>query len=109
MEVEEYDIKIKEIESKLDALNENLEQLAEEITKKVKIFSGEWIKDTVNFTVINEANITNSLSKDQLKQLKIKCHELIEVIPNLVEKELKKDVYWKHREVLSSNDIYSYE
>jgi len=102
-----YDALINEKQAQLESLKSMLEEIKQQFIKDSVIFIREWYKITTENYVKTAPDITISLGKEKLKQMKEKVAILIQNAESIANEFLSNpDLWWHLKEI--SEHRYSY-
>ena len=97
-----YDKKIEHLQNLVDNKEKEMDKIYNQFIDATIINSKIWSKKTIEEHVKINYQITLSRKDNTLKTLKKECANLIEQMPDIVEKNLNRDGYWIHNQSIAS-------
>ncbi len=105
--VEELENEIKNLENRIEKMRNSMEKSIKQFIEAAKFFSAGEANKIFN-SRLTKGEYLVEMEDEELKQLKLKCKNLIAEIPYKVEIELNKDKFWEHRKIKHTDEIDSH-
>jgi len=96
-DIEDLDGLIQKKESELQPLCSRMEQLRQQFTHETVKFAAEWYKETAKQYVTKKSEITLTISKEKLAQMKAKVNTLAQNAEKAVKTALADPNIWWHQ------------
>jgi hypothetical protein len=106
---ENLDFLIENKEKELRPLLLEMEKLRDQFTEETTLFASKWFEDTARFYVTKKSQVTFSLSKEKLADMKKMVAELKENAGKIVTKALADPTVWWHKSQALHDSFFQYE
>jgi predicted DNA binding CopG/RHH family protein len=106
---EDLDLSIQKKEAELKPLRQRMEELRAQFINDTARFAAEWFEETAQLYATKKAEVTISMGKERLADMKQKVNGLARNADKLISNALSGPSIWWHQEPRIEDSLYQYE